>query len=105
MLASQPDPFDPMDRAIRTLGDEALRGTEHLHADWQVLREYPLAKSLLAISEVWTSPDNAQLVIASKGAPEAIVDLCHLPTEDVAQLNQTVAEMASDGLRVHFSAS
>ena len=25
MLASQPDPFDPMDRAIRQLGDEALK--------------------------------------------------------------------------------
>lgn len=100
MLASQPDPFDPMDRAIRSLGDEALHNTEHLHTNWKVLREYPLAKSLLAISEVWTSPDNAQLVIASKGAPEAIADLCHLPKEDVVRLNETVAKMANDGLRV-----
>ena len=81
-LASQPDPFDPMDRAIRTLGDEALRGTEHLHASWKVVREYPLAKSLLAISEVWVSPDSEQFVIAAKGAPEAIADLCHLPQEE-----------------------
>ena len=44
MLASQPDPFDPMDRAIRSLGEEALRGTEHLHANWKMIREYPLAK-------------------------------------------------------------
>ena len=78
MLASQPDPFDPMDRAIRKLGDEALRGTEHLHASWKIVREYPLAKSLLAISEVWASPDSSQFVIATKGAPEAIADLCHL---------------------------
>jgi len=53
MLASQPDPFDPMDRAIRKHGDEALRGTEPLHASWNVVGEYPLAKGLLAISEVW----------------------------------------------------
>ena len=33
ILASQPDPFDPMDRAIRQLGDESLQGTEHLHAE------------------------------------------------------------------------
>ncbi len=100
MLASQPDPFDPMDRAIRTLGDEALRGTEHLHANWKVVREYPLAKSLLAISEAWTSPDSAQLVIATKGAPEAIADLCHMPEEGAAALNETVSGMAADGLRV-----
>ena len=77
MLASQPDPFDPMDRAIRKLGDEALRGTGHLHGNWKVVREYPLSKNLLAISEVWSSPDGARRVIAAKGAPEAIVDLCH----------------------------
>jgi Ca2+-transporting ATPase len=99
-LASQPDPFDPMDRAIRTLGDEALRGTEHLHASWKVVREYPLAKSLLAISEVWVSPDSEQLVIAAKGAPEAIADLCHLPPEEAAHLNASAAGMAAEGLRV-----
>jgi P-type Ca2+ transporter type 2C len=100
MLASQPDPFDPMDRAIRKLGDEALQGTEHLHASWKVVREYPLAKSLLAISEVWVSPDSAQFVIATKGAPEAVADLCHLPEQDAALLNKAVAGMAAEGLRV-----
>ena len=100
MLASQPDPFDPMDRAIRKLGDEALHGTEHLHANWKVVREYPLAKNLLAISEVWVSPDDAQFVIAAKGAPEAVADLCHLSKQDTAILNETVAEMAAEGLRV-----
>ena len=100
MLASQPDPFDPMDRAIRALGDEALKGTEHLHGSWKVVREYPLAKSLLAISEVWASPDSAEFIIAAKGAPEAIADLCHLPKQDAALLNAAVAGMAAIGLRV-----
>ena len=100
ILASQPDPFDPMDRAIRELGDEALEGTEHLHANWKVVREYPLAKNLLAISEVWASPDRAQFVIAAKGAPEAVTDLCHLPEQEVAPLNAAVARMAAEGLRV-----
>jgi P-type Ca2+ transporter type 2C len=100
VLASQPDPFDPMDRAIRKLGDEALEGTEHLHGGWKVVREYPLAKSLLAISEVWVSPDNGRFVIAAKGAPEAIADLCHLPGQDATRLNESVAAMAAEGLRV-----
>ena len=100
MLASQPDLFDPMDRAIRRLGDQALQGTEHLHASWKVVREYPLAQSLLAISEVWVSPDSGQFVIAAKGAPEAVVELCHLPEQDAAHLNEGVARMAAEGLRV-----
>jgi len=100
ILASQPDPFDPMDLAIRKLGEEALKGTEHVHATWKVVREYPLAKSLLAISEVWSSPDNSKFVIASKGAPEAIASLCHLPDAEAAKLNETVSQMADQGLRV-----
>ena len=100
MLASQPDPFDPMDRAIRTLGDEALKGTEHLHANWKVAREYPLSKSLLAISEVWTSPDTSQFVIAAKGAPEAIAELCHLTPADANGIKESVAKLADEGLRV-----
>ena len=100
ILASQPDPFDPMDRAIRKLGDEALHGTGHLHESWKVVREYPLTKDLLAISEVWRSPDGAALMIAAKGAPEAIVDLCHLTQAMAAQIDKSAASMAAEGLRV-----
>ncbi len=100
ILASQPDPFDPMDRAIRKLGDDALAATEHLHGTWKVIREYPLAQSLLAISEVWASPDSAQFVVATKGASEAVAELCHLPEQQAVTLNETVAQMAADGLRV-----
>ncbi|MEI7901653.1 MAG: hypothetical protein WCK89_15480 [bacterium] len=32
----------------------------------------------LAMSRVWTSSDGNERVIAAKGAPEAIADLCHL---------------------------
>jgi P-type Ca2+ transporter type 2C len=59
MLASQPDPFDPMDRAIRKIGEEALCRTEHIHTGWKIEREYPLSQNLLAISEVWASPDSS----------------------------------------------
>ncbi|MEI8083721.1 MAG: hypothetical protein WCI74_17935, partial [Actinomycetes bacterium] len=48
------------------------------HADWALVREYPLSEKLLALSHVWRSPDGGDYVIAAKGAPEAIADLCHL---------------------------
>ena len=65
------------------------------------MREYPLAKSLLAISEVWVSPDSARFVIAAKGAPEAIADLCHLPERQMPQLSMNESpQMADEGLRV-----
>jgi Ca2+-transporting ATPase len=105
ILASHKDPFDPMEKAFKRMGDEFLAGTEHLHADWTLLREYPLSPTLLAMSEVWESPDHSQYVIASKGAPEAIIDLCHLQPQDAERILRQVAAMAEDGLRVIAAAA
>jgi len=55
ILSSQINPFDPMERAINTIGDSFLKGTEHLHADWEMVKEYSLSKELLAMSRVFRS--------------------------------------------------
>ena len=105
VLASHRDPFDPMEIAIRECGLKLLAGTEHLHAtglhsDWQLVEDYPLTKELLAMSRVWQSPDFKQYIIAAKGAPEAIVDLCHLNIEATQKIIQQVNALAEKGLRV-----
>jgi len=100
VLASPLDPFDPMDRAFRQYGEQSLAGTEHLHTTWNLVREYPLSEDLLALSHVWRSPDRTDYVIAAKGAPEAIADLCHLPAPHRAALDAQVETAASTGLRV-----
>ncbi len=97
MLASQRDPFDPMDKAIKTATARLLSGTEHVHFDWTLVDEYPLSPGLLAISRVWRSPDRANYVIAAKGAPEAIFDLCHLPADVVTALERTCYGISSAG--------
>ena len=100
ILASQRDPFDPMEVAFHALGDRFLRGTEHLHADWEMLREYPLSPELLSISHVFRSPSGEGYLIAAKGSPEAIFDLCHLPEAEARALADVVDRMAARGLRV-----
>jgi len=101
VLASQQDPFDPMEQALRGLGERSLAGTEHLPAEWTLLREYPLSPQLLAISHVWKpSQPEAAYVIAAKGSPEAIADLCHLDEGGTAAVFEQVGRMASEGLRV-----
>ena len=100
ILASQRDPFDPMEKAFKQLGDHYLAGTEHLHHDWKLLREYPLSPDLLAMSHVWQSADAKQYEIATKGAPEAIADLCHFTSEQQHTLATQVSAMAAQGLRV-----
>jgi Ca2+-transporting ATPase len=100
ILASRPDPFDPMERALHELGERALAGTEHLHDDWALVREYPLSSGLLALSQVWQARGGARYVIAAKGAPEAIASLCHLESAADAALAETVGQLAARGLRV-----
>jgi len=100
VLASHRDPFDPMEIAIRESGLKLLAGTEHLHGAWQLVDEYPLSKELLAMSRVWRSPDHEEYVIAAKGAPEAIIDLCHLDAKTAQDIMKQVNVLAEQGLRV-----
>ena len=100
VLASPIDPFDPMDKAFKELGEKYLSGTPHLHDDWELVREYPLSEKLLALSHVWRSPDGGRYVIAAKGAPEAIADLCHFSSEKLEQLTAQVEQATANGQRV-----
>ncbi len=100
ILASQEDPFDPMEKAIQEVGVESLSDTEHLHKNWILVQQYPLSRKLLALSHVWESAESGGYVVAAKGAPEAVADLCHLDEEKARELMSAVQEMAAEGLRV-----
>jgi Ca2+-transporting ATPase len=100
ILASKRDPFDPMERAIHAAGDSLVKNTEHLHPDWSLLREYPLTPGLLAVSHAWSTGRTDEVMVASKGAPEAIADLCHLDPAQRETLTKQVAVLATRGLRV-----
>jgi Ca2+-transporting ATPase len=100
ILASQRDPFDPMEKAFKQLGDDYLKDTEHIHKDWELVQEYPLSKKLLAMSRVWRAPSGKDSVIAAKGAPEAIADLCHLNDVQRQELSGAIQALAQEGMRV-----
>ncbi len=100
LLASPSDPFDPMEKAMKSLGEATLANTEHLHDDWELLREYPLSRDLLAMSRVWRSADGNDLVIAAKGAPEAIADLCHFSPGETAAIEAAIEALSERGRRV-----
>jgi len=100
ILSSQTNPFDPMEKAIISIGDLFLKGTEHIHKNWEMVREYPLSKQMLAMSRVFSFKGTREKIIATKGAPEAIFDLCHLDEKSRTRLSLAVEKLATDGLRV-----
>ena len=99
ILASRRDPFDPMEVAFKQLGETELAGTEHLHPDWILMREYPLTRDRLAVIQIW-QPGAGEQVVACKGAPEAVARLCRLDEPRARALTQAASRMAAHGLRV-----
>jgi len=99
-LASLQDPFDPLEKEIKKSTERFLPDHEGTHREWKLAREYPLSKNLLALSNVWESNDSRKYVIAVKGAPEAVIDLCHLNELEKKKLLSHVQEMANKGLRL-----
>jgi Ca2+-transporting ATPase len=100
MLASQVDPFDPMERAIKQLDEERLRSEPGGPSPRVLVKEYPLSDALLAMTHVWQDPDAATYTVAAKGAPEAVAELCGLDQMERAQVTAQVEGMARAGLRV-----
>jgi Ca2+-transporting ATPase len=100
MLATPPDPFDPMEAAIQDFGRGRLAGTEHVHDDLAPQIEYPLSAEILAMTRVFAGAGPARHLLATKGAPEAVADLCHLEPARREALQLEVERMAERGLRV-----
>jgi P-type Ca2+ transporter type 2C len=106
VLASQPDPLDPMEQALWRLACEQLPAPErahmqtHLHPDWRLAHAHALSPDMLAMTHVWQQPGEPLHAVAAKGAPEAIADLCHLSDAVRQSWREQAEAMAARGLRV-----
>ncbi len=100
MLATPGDPFDPMEKAIQHFGHQWLHGTEHVHDGREPEFEYALSGEILAMTRVFASEEPHLHLLATKGAPEAVADLCHLDAVRRDAIHRQVEAMAERGLRV-----
>jgi len=103
-LASQPRSHDPMERALRDaterVDDMATAMGQKLH-----VREYPMSPQCPAVTHVWSHAGAASYLVACKGAPESVADLCRLPADRRGAVLAEVDAMARRGLRVLAAAS
>lgn len=104
ILASAPKPFDPMEHAFHRMGTEHLQASDHGHRGWALVRSYPLSAALPAMSQVWQRSERDQPQdehsVSAKGAPEAVMDLCHMDALGRRQWLATADQLAASGLRV-----
>ena len=100
ILASAPEPFDPMEKAIHALAARLPHGTNR-YGEWRLVHAYGLRPDLLAVTQVWQAPhQEGAAIVAAKGAPEAIAILCRFDAEQLAALRRDVDAMAARGIRV-----
>ncbi len=102
ILASAREPTDPMEKAFYALGRTQAAANDYLPGtDWQLVRAFGLRPDLLAMSNVWRGADgDGAFMIAAKGAPEAIADLCRCSATERSALTHAIDVMADEGLRV-----
>jgi len=102
ILASAPESFDPMEKAFHELGRQQFGGAGDLRgSEWKLVHAYGLRPDLLAMTQVWGATDGRpDFVLAAKGAPEAIAELCHFAPTDLTILKDALDAMAARGLRV-----
>ncbi|HEY3292078.1 MAG TPA: cation-translocating P-type ATPase [Candidatus Nanopelagicaceae bacterium] len=90
LLACPVNPFDPMDKAFHAIATR--------DQNWDLVREYPITSALMAMSNVWQTSNG--YIAATKGAPEAIADLCHLKQEQIDAILKDVDDATQRGFRV-----
>ncbi|MFN7684661.1 MAG: cation-translocating P-type ATPase [Oligoflexia bacterium] len=96
-MACHENPFDPMEIAIVRAAAAAAGQTSFVSGGVR-LRTYPLSSGLMAMSCAWKT--DAGVAISAKGAPEAIVQLCHLDANEARKVLASVHRFASQGMRV-----
>lgn len=97
-LASAPVPVDPMEVAFHAAARDAGIVTP---PEMSLVHSYGLRADLLAVSNLWRpEADASSLIIAAKGAPEAIARLCALAADEMLGMESAAKAMAARGMRV-----
>ncbi|MEY4762258.1 MAG: hypothetical protein RLZZ200_2114 [Pseudomonadota bacterium] len=96
--ASDRAAYDPIDAALLS------ENLPHRGEGLQSLQDYPMQPGRPFLGRAWRRPDGV-ILVAVKGAPEAVLSLCGLPDGERDDVLGRVAALASGGARVLAVAS
>ncbi|MFB3388588.1 cation-translocating P-type ATPase [Flavobacterium sp. LAR06] len=97
MWASEPIPFDPMEIALHTTYKKFT--AKDLTANFKMIHEYPLSGKPPMMTHIFED-DGGNRIIAAKGAPEAIFEVCHLTTKEREVVQLAMDKLTGKGYRV-----
>ncbi len=100
VLASQQKPFDPMEEAFLEAGKDAFGELDNIYEKRKLIKQYPLEDDSLSVVHIWGDDHGNPDVVALKGAPEAVFELCRLSNSDSKKIEDKVRSLAQQGLRI-----
>ncbi len=97
MWSSEPLPFDPMEITLHKVYEQTQRDDQRTL--YHMVNEYPLEGKPPMMTHVFEN-EQKQRIIAAKGAPEAIVNVSNLSTDDKTKIRTIIKELGEQGFRI-----
>jgi len=97
MWSSEPIPFDPMEVALHKAYEKAIEQDER--ENFKMIHEYPLGGKPPMMTHLFEDTKGTR-IIAAKGAPEAMMNVSNLSSDEKQQIEKAIKELTSEGYRV-----
>jgi len=99
LWSSEPEPFDPMEKAILAAQIAALSVSDDPRHGFELIKEYPLGGTPPMMTHIWEKQGKGR-VIACKGAVERLLEISKVEAGLRDQILAKTEEMAGKGYRV-----
>ncbi|HEY4618924.1 MAG TPA: cation-translocating P-type ATPase [Flavobacterium sp.] len=97
MWASEPVPFDPMEKSLHREYEKTT--TADTRREYMMVHEYPLDGKPPMMTHVFQNKDGKR-IIAAKGGPETLIKVSNIDAEDITRIQKTIDNLASKGYRI-----
>ena len=97
MWASETEPFDEMEKAIKKLNNE-LKIDNKRH-NYRMIQEYPLEGTPPMMTHIFEDAYGNR-IISAKGAPEALIKVSDLNQQQISDINSAIDMLAGAGYRL-----
>ncbi|MEI6409864.1 MAG: cation-translocating P-type ATPase [Bacteroidota bacterium] len=104
LWASEPEPFDPMEKAILVAVQNVKKIASDPRKGFHIVREYPLSGKPPMMTHIWEN-DAGIRIAACKGGVEKVLEVSKLPEKDRLTIQEDANKLASKGYRVLAVAS
>ena len=97
MWASEPTPFDPMEKALHQSYSTLFVKDQRPY--YKLVHEYPLDGKPPMMTHVFENAAGTK-IIASKGAPEALLAISNLSVTQKIEIEQIIKQITTEGYRI-----